>query len=214
MLNINAQTRNDVGKGVARQLRRDGRIPANLYGAGRPNRNLSLDSKEWMDLVEKHGSGLRTNRQNMVIDEKLRVAVLLRDFQIHPVSGNPVHVDFMRFDPNQKLEIMVPVEIAGEEECPGIKEGGVLQTVRRELEVSCLAGNIPNEIIISVANLTIGDSIHIEDITLPEGVEVHTDVNFTIAAIVGVQAEEVDGPVESEEEGLEEAAGGEGGQAE
>ena len=200
MSNINALSRDGIGKGVARKLRREGRIPANLYGAGRPNLNLSLDGREWMDLVEKNGTTLRTNRQALLVDSQQREVVLLRGFQVHPVTGNPVHVEFMRFDPKQKVEIMVPVVIEGEEKSPGVKEGGMLQTVRHELEVHCLAGDIPNQITISVAHLEIGDVIHIEDIELPPGVEVHTDVNFTIATVVGIKAEQAE---EEAEGGLE-----------
>jgi large subunit ribosomal protein L25 len=191
MATIKAESREGTGKGVARKMRREGRIPSVLYGGGRDNINLSLNSKEWMDTVEKNGSSLRTQRQTLVID-KAKQMVLLRGFQIHPVSGDPVHVDFMRFNPKQKVEIEVPVNIVGEEECPGIKAGGMLQQVRRELEVQCLAGDIPEGFEISIATMEIGDSVHIEDIEMPEGVVVNTDVNFTILNIQAPVLEEVE----------------------
>ena len=188
---INAQTRDGAGKGVARKLRREGRIPAVLYGAGKPNINLSLDANEWNMLVAKEQTALRTFRQDMLINKTRRVPVLMRGFQTHPLSGNPMHVDFTRFDPTQKIELFVPVNVVGEEQCPGIKEGGILQVVRRELEVSCLAKDVPNAIEISVEGMEIGHSIHIDDIQLPPGVEVHREVNFTIITVVSVKAEAV-----------------------
>ena len=186
---INTQTRTGTGKGVSRQLRREAKIPAILYGGGQPNVNLFMDAKEWNMLVAKERSSLRTKRQEMLIDNSNRVPVLLRSCQIHPLSGDTIHIDFTRFDPTQKIELFVPVAVLDEELCPGIKEGGVLQVVRHELEISCMAKDVPNAIEISVKSLQIGHSIHIEDIQLPPGVEVHTDVNFTILAIISVKGE-------------------------
>lgn len=196
MATINAQTRDGAGKGVARKLRRQGKIPAVLYGGGQPNINLFLDAREWNILVSKEQTALRTHRQDMLIDSSRRVPVLMRGFQTHPLSGAAVHVDFTRFDPTQRIELFVPVNVVGEELCPGIKEGGVLQTVRRELEIRCLAKDVPNAIEISVETLGTGQSIHIDDIQLPAGVEVQREVNFTILAIVAVKAETVTEEVE------------------
>ncbi|MBF0447776.1 MAG: 50S ribosomal protein L25/general stress protein Ctc [Magnetococcales bacterium] len=202
MAMINAESREGTGKGVARKMRREGRIPAVLYGAGRENLNLSLSAKEWIELVEKNGSSLRTQRQTLVLDGKARQMVLLRGFQVHPVTENPLHVDFTRFNPNQRVEIEVPVLLVGEEVSRGVKDGGILQQIRRELEVQCLAGDIPEHIEISVAHLEIGDSIHIEDVVLPEGVLVNHEVNFTIATVGAPH-------VEAADDGSEEGAGSE-----
>ncbi|MBF0369277.1 MAG: 50S ribosomal protein L25/general stress protein Ctc [Magnetococcales bacterium] len=210
---IQALSREGLGKEKARHLRKEGRLPAVLYGGDRDNRNLSLELKEWRSVLISEGTNLRTQRQNLVIDGKGRAAVLLRDMQVHPLTGNPIHVDFLRFDPNMQIEVNVPVILEGEEECPGVKIGGMVQQVRRELEVSCRAGDIPDEIRLSLVGMEIGDSIHIEDVELPKGVEVHTDVNFTIVAVVGVKAEEVEETEEEEVlEGAEPAAE-EGGEA-
>ena len=196
---INTQTRTGAGKGVARKLRREAKIPAVLYGGGQPNINLFMDAKEWNVLVAKEHSGLRTHQQEMLIDNSNRVPVLMRSCQTHPLSGNTIHIDFTRFDPNQMIELFVPVEVLDEDLCPGIKGGGVLQVVRHELEISCLAKDVPNAIEISVKSLQAGHSIHIKDIQLPPGVEVHTDVNFTILAIVSVKGEAVAGEDETVE---------------
>lgn len=191
MATIHAQSRTRAGKGVARKLRREGRIPAVLYGAGQPNINLSLDSKVWHALFAKEQTSLRTHRQDMVIDSVNRVPVLVRGFQIHPLSGHAVHIDFSRFDPTQKIELSIPVHVVGKEVCPGVKAGGILQVVRRELEITCLARDTPSFIEISIENMEIGRSIHIDDIQLPPGVEIHREVNFTILAIVAVKVETV-----------------------
>ncbi len=196
---INAKTRDGAGKGVARKLRREGRVPAVLYGGGQPNINLSLDAKEWDDLLVKEKSKLRTHRQEMVIDGSNRSLVLMRGFQIHPLSGNAVHVDFTRFDPNQEIEISIPIHIVGEEKCPGVKAGGILQVVQRELEITCLAGKVPDSIEISVANLELGHSIHIEDIALPDGVEAHGEADATILTVVAIRSEAVDEGTETAE---------------
>ncbi|MBF0444951.1 MAG: 50S ribosomal protein L25/general stress protein Ctc [Magnetococcales bacterium] len=191
MATINAEKREGTGKGVARLMRREGNIPAVLYGGGKDNVNLGLNAKEWMEIVEKNGSSLRTQRQTLVIGSAKQM-VLLRGFQTHPVSGDPVHVDFMRFNPKQKVEIEVPVVLLGEDVCPGVKEGGMVELIRRALEVQCLAGDIPESFEISIAAMEIGDTIHIEDIEMPEGVVVNTEVNFTIVNISAPVIEEVE----------------------
>ncbi len=198
MATINAEEREGTGKGVARLMRREGSLPAVLYGGGKDNVNLSLNSKEWMDVVEKNGSSLRTQRQTLVIGSAKQM-VLLRGFQTHPVTGNPVHVDFMRFNPKQKVEIEVPVILLGQDLCPGVKAGGMVEQIRRTLEVQCLAGDIPENFEISVATMDIGDSVHIEDIEMPKGVIVNTDANFTIVNISAPVLEEVEteAPVEA-----------------
>ncbi|MEO5340662.1 MAG: 50S ribosomal protein L25/general stress protein Ctc [Magnetococcus sp. MYC-9] len=194
---INAKTRYGAGKGVARKLRREGRVPAVLYGGGQPNINLSLDAREWDELVAKEGSGLRTHRQEMLIDNSARSLVLMRGFQLHPLSGNALHVDFTRFDPNQKVDVSVPIHVTDEERCPGVKAGGVLQVVHRELMVSCLAGNVPDFIEVSVSSVEIGHSLHLQDVTLPEGVEVHGETDMTILTVVAVRSEAVDAGAET-----------------
>ncbi|MEO5344802.1 MAG: 50S ribosomal protein L25/general stress protein Ctc [Magnetococcus sp. YQC-9] len=186
---IQAQTREGLGKGASRFMRRQARVPAVLYGGTRQNRNLSLDQKELLKLLETEGSGLRTHRQDMVIDGDIRVAVLLRDYQIHPLSGLPVHVDFMRFDPNQIIQVEVPIRIRDEEICPGLKAGGVLEFIQKDVEVQCRADDLPNFLEVSIAKLDIGDAIHVRDLPLPKGVHINADDNFTVITVAGVQGE-------------------------
>ncbi|MEO5330903.1 MAG: 50S ribosomal protein L25/general stress protein Ctc [Magnetococcus sp. YQC-5] len=184
---IQAQTRDGIGTGTARHLRRNARIPAVLYGGAKNNRNLSIDLKDWIKLLDTEGTALRTHHQDMMIDGTLRVAVLMRDYQIHPVTGLPLHVDFMRFDPNQIIHVKVPVHLVGETKSPGVKAGGVVELIQKELEVHCRADDLPNFIEISIAELNIGASIHIKQVALPKGVEITAEDNFTVVTIVGTR---------------------------
>ena len=137
------------------------------------------------------GSGLKTDRQEMEIEGKGMVPVLLRDAQFHPVHGRVLHADFLRFDAERRVEISVPVVVKDEDKSPGLKRGGILQLVRHNLTVHCKAGAIPHAIEISVDGMEIGDSVHVRDLNLSVGVEAAGDPNATIVAVVGVQAEEV-----------------------
>ncbi|MBF0295991.1 MAG: 50S ribosomal protein L25/general stress protein Ctc [Magnetococcales bacterium] len=196
MATIQAQSRAGLGTGNARQLRRAARLPAILYGGNDANSTLSLDLKEWLKLLDTEGSALRTHHQELLIDGNQKVAVLMRDYQIHPVTGLPLHVDFMRFDPSQVIHVSVPVHVVDEAKSPGIKMGGILEIICKDLDVHGRADRIPDAIEISVASLGIGDSIHIQDIQLPDGVEVSAEENFTILTMVGVHGEAAEGGVE------------------
>lgn len=189
---IQAQTRDGIGTGTTRELRRNARVPAVLYGGKKDNRNLSLDLKDWNKLLDTEGTALRTHHQDMVIDGTLRVAVLMRDYQIHPLTGLPLHVDFMRFDPNQIIHVKVPVHIVGETKSPGVKAGGVVELIQKELAVHCRADDLPDSIEISIAELNIGGSIHIKQVALPKGVEITAEDNFTVVTIVGTRSDDAD----------------------
>ncbi|MBF0285380.1 MAG: 50S ribosomal protein L25/general stress protein Ctc [Magnetococcales bacterium] len=191
MASIQARPRTGTGKGVARALRKEGRIPAVLYGAGKENENLTLPLKEFTLLMAAQGAGLKTDRQEMEIEGQGVVLVLLRDVQFHPVTGKALHADFLRFDADRRVEISVPVVVRNEDKAPGLKRGGILSMVRHQLVVHCKAGVIPHHIEISVEGMDIGDSVHVKELKLPAGVEVAGDQNATIIALVGVQAEEV-----------------------
>lgn len=192
MATIQAQNRAGTGKGVARKMRVEGNIPGVVYGGGHPNLSLSLQRKELMAIVASVGSDLKTTPQTLVVDGKTKITVLVRDMQRNPVSGLPEHIDFLRFDATKRIEVRVPIHLHGEAESPGVKMGGMLQHVTRELEVHCLAGNIPHAIDVSVAGLTIGHSIHLNDIKLPAGVEVMGEPGMTIVTIVGNQGGDAD----------------------
>jgi large subunit ribosomal protein L25 len=134
---------------------------------------------------------------------------MIREFQTHPVSGNFIHIDFYEIDMKRQIKVMVPVVITGQS--VGVEVGGMLNIVRREVELLCLPGDIPEAIDIDITALDIGDSIHIEDIPLGENVEISTDVNFTVVTVLSPKVEEE--VVEEEEAELEDGEAEEGEEA-
>ena len=212
---VPASPRDGVGKGSARQARRDGQVPAVIYGNKEEPILLTLERRVLIKELDNPQFFIQ------LVDVEIAGAkhrVLPRDVQFHPVSDTPMHVDFLRFDPKRKIAANVPVVFEGEEECPGLKSGGVLNIVRYEVEVLCTADNIPPELILQLAGLEVGDSMHASAVTLPGGVEfVITDRDFTIATIaaptIAIEPIEAEGEEGAEGEGAEgeEADGEEGG---
>lgn len=204
---VPASPRDGVGKGSARQARRDGQVPAVIYGNKEEPVLLTLERRVLVKELDNPQFFIQ------LVDVEIdgtKHRVLPRDVQFHPVSDIPMHVDFLRFDPKRKITANVPVVFEGEEDSPGLKSGGVLNVVRHEVEVFCTADNIPPELVLQLAGLDVGDSMHASAVTLPEGVEfVITDRDFTIATIAAptVIVEPTD-----DEEG-EEGAEGEDGDA-
>ncbi len=178
---VPASPRDGVGKGSARQARRDGQVPAVIYGNKEEPVLLTLERRVLIKELDNPQFFIQ------LIDVEVDGAkhrVLPRDVQFHPVSDTPMHVDFLRFDPKRKISANVPVVFEGEDESPGLKSGGVLNIVRYEVEVLCTADNIPPELILQLAGLDVGDSMHASAVTLPTGVEFAiTDRDFTIATI-------------------------------
>src|SRR3954465_14930029 len=181
-LTLSAETRERAGKGASRHLRREGRVPAVVYGNNEEALSIHLEEKA---LVKALSGGHFMNSVVMIDAGSAPVRTLPKDVQFHPVTDRPLHVDFLRISEHSKVHVNVPIRFTGEEESRGIKRGGVLNAVRHELELVCDAAEIPDEIEISLAGLNIGDSLHISAVTLPKGVEsAITDRDFTIATIV------------------------------
>ncbi|NOR50531.1 MAG: 50S ribosomal protein L25 [Desulfuromonadales bacterium] len=206
---LKVETRVRMGKGGSRKVRRDGLVPAVIYGKGIESLNLRLDPKDLQEAVatEAGWNTLITLQGDGTFDGKV---VILKDMQIDAIRRDIQHVDFHAIDLTRNIAVMVPVQPVGKS--IGEKEGGTLQLVRHELQVYCLPTNIPISIEVEVAELEVGDSVHIDEVTLPEGVESQHDVNFTVLTVVGRMAEEVE---EIDEEDLvegEEAAEGEEGE--
>lgn len=202
---IKAELRTKAGKGSSRAIRRDGRIPAVVYGAKKDVTMITLDHVSIMKLLNT-GSFLSTTYDIQV--EGKKEMVLPRDVQFHPVTDWPLHVDFLRLAQDAMIAINVSVNFLNEEESPGLKEGGIINAVRYDLELNCPANNIPESIDIDLTGLELGDSIHISDITLPDGVTpVIDDRDFTVATIAAPSA------LKSDEED-DEAAEGEGEEGE
>ncbi len=192
-LTLPAEPRERAGKGASRALRRDGRIPAVIYGNNQEPQTIHVEEKA---LVKLLSSG---HFMNSVIELELggkTATTLPKDVAFHPVSDRPLHVDFLRIAKGAKVEVEVPVLFINEEKSPGLKRGGVLNIVRHELELICDATKIPDDIQIDVTGFEVGDSIHISNVTLPAGSESKiTDRDFTIATIVapsGMKSKEGD----------------------
>jgi large subunit ribosomal protein L25 len=178
---FDAELRDRAGKGAARATRRAGRVPAVIYGNKEAPVMISVDPKAlWREL---DAPGFYIRQFDVAVDGKAH-RVLARDVQFHPVNDRPLHVDFLRVTEKTRINVHIPVRFVEEEESPGLKRGGVLNVVRREVEVTCTVGNIPAEFVIDLTGMEIGDSAHISNIDLPEGVTpVISDRDFTIATV-------------------------------
>jgi large subunit ribosomal protein L25 len=203
-LELTATLRSDVGNGPARQLRMQGKMPAVLYGPKTEPILLTVDIKE-LETALKQGS-LAQSIFNLSVDgaKKKASAVMIRELQQHPVSGNFLHADFYEIDMKQKISVMVPINPVGKSK--GVEMGGLLQVIRREIEVLCLPTEIPESFEIDITDLEIGDSVHIDEITTTETVEIPYDVNFTLLTVVSPKIEEE--PEEEEEAEVEEGEEG------
>jgi len=201
---LDAEAREQAGKGAARALRRSGRVPAVIYGDKKDPTPISIDGHTLQIELSQAGFSLRL--YDIKVNGK-NERVLPRDVQRHPVTSAPLHVDFLRISAGATIAVNVGVVFENEELSPGLKRGGVLNVVRYEIELVCPAAAIPEQIVIDLTGLDIGDGIHISNVKLPPDVEpVIADRDFTIATIASptVQEEEVE-----EEEG-EEIEGEEG----
>jgi large subunit ribosomal protein L25 len=214
-LTLPAEARDRAGKGASRQLRREGRVPAVIYGGKEEPTPIHIEAKE---LVRQLGSGHFMNSIVMIDIGGKQVRVLPKDVALHPVTDRPLHVDFLRLSKDDKIQVAVPVHFINEEASPGLKKGGVLNVVRHELELVCESDKIPDDIKLDVTGLDIGDSIHISSVTLPEGsVSAITDRDFTIATVVAPSAMKRTEGEEGEEApaaGAAAAEAGEEGEAE
>lgn len=185
-LTLPAEQRERAGKGASRALRREGRVPAVVYGGKEEPLAIHVEAKE---LVRQLGSGHFMNSIVMVEVGGKPIRTLPKDVSLHPVTDRPLHVDFLRLAKDAKVEVAVPVLFVNEEASPGLKKGGVLNVVRHELELVCEADKIPNQIVIDVTGLEVGDAVHISAVALPEGsTSVITDRDFTIATVVAPSA--------------------------
>lgn len=200
---LNVSLREGLGKGAARSLRREDLIPAVMYGKDIENCALTVEPKKLQAILES-ASGWNTLislKGDGPFDGKI---VILKDMQLDPVRQVPLHVDFQTIDLNVKTHVMVGVIAVGKSE--GEKQGGNLQVIRHEIELVCLPSNIPTSLEVDITALGIGDSVHVQDIQLPEGVELPQDVNYTVLTVTGRSAEaeeEAEETVEEETEAAE-----------
>jgi len=204
-IELTAQARDRVGKGAARELRRQGLVPAVIYGGKQPPLTIAVP----YNLAQRaiYAGGFLSHVIDLDVDGT-KHKVIPRDYQLDPVKDFAVHIDFLRVTKGATLDVEVAVHFKNEEQSPGLKRGGTLNIVRHTIEVSAPADAIPEEIVVDLTGLEIGDSVHISAISLPKGVTATiTDRDFTIATIVAPSA------LRSEEAG-EAAEGGDEGEAE
>jgi len=210
-LTLPAEARERAGKGASRALRREGRVPAVIYGEKKEPVSVHVEEKLLSKMLS---SGHFMNSVIMVEVGGKPSRTLPKDVQFHPVTSRPIHVDFVRIGEHAQVTVNIPVRFVDEEESPGLKRGGVLNVVRHELELICDAAKIPSEISISLAGLEIGDAVHISSVTLPDGAKpTIDDRDFTVATVVApsaMKAEEEEAAAAGEVPTVEEGEEGEG----
>jgi large subunit ribosomal protein L25 len=192
---LSAALRQENGKGAARKLRAQGRIPAVIYGHGERTRSVTLDAHELDRLLAS------VHYENTVVrldveGEKREVRALLRDVQRHPSRQHVLHVDLLQIHKGEKVQVSIPVRLVGS--APGVRAGGLLQHATTDIEIRCVADNIPEHIDVDVSALEIGDSVHVRDLVVPAGTEVLEDGDRTICSLappaVAVAEEEAEEP--------------------
>jgi large subunit ribosomal protein L25 len=185
---LKATARPRAGKGAARQARREGKVPAVIYGDGKPPETIALDYNElWKQVLKGH---FTSTVFEVEVDGKMN-RVIPRDLQVDPVKDQPIHVDFLRIGKDGRIRVAVPVRFVNEASSPGLKRGGVLNIVRHDIEVSCPYDKIPAFFEVDLSGLEIGRSVHISAIKLPEGVQpTIKDRDFTVATIAGAVKQE------------------------
>ncbi len=187
---IEAELREGTGRAASRRLRRAGKVPGIIYGGDKPDLPITMDyftiSKQLND-EQFHTSMLEVK----VKGSRGKNTVLIKDSQWEPFLDTVTHLDFFRVSATDTITMDIPVIAINSEKCPGVVKGGLVSLIRHMLEVTCRADSIPDHIEVDCADLEIGDSVHIEEITLPEGTEVHHDVNFTVLNLAAPTKEEV-----------------------
>ncbi|WP_298692007.1 50S ribosomal protein L25/general stress protein Ctc [uncultured Sphingomonas sp.] len=197
-LTLSAETRDRGGKGASRHLRREGRIPAVIYGDKKDPISIHLAER---DLMKALHTGHFMNSVVMIDGIDGAIRTLPKDVQLHPVTDRPLHVDFLRIGEHTTVHVNVPLRFENEEASPGIKRGGVLSVVRHEVELVVDAAEIPDEIVVDLTGFEVGDSIHISAVTLPKGAHwAIEDRDFTIATITAPSAlKSAEGEAEGDE---------------
>ena len=198
---LKAELRDRVGKGAARAVRREDKVPAIIYGDKQPPIPIALPQRELTQRL--HAGGFLTHMANIAVNGET-IRVIPKDYQLDPVRDFLIHIDFLRVGEGARLTLEIPVHFLNEDKAPGLKRGGALNVVRHAIELYVPADSIPEHIEVDLAGLDIGDSVHISAVTLPEGVSpTITDRDFTIATIAGAggQADAAEGEEGEAEEG-------------
>ena len=205
MSNLKATKRDDLSTGSNNKLRANGYIPAILYGGKDPNKNISVSKKEISNII--NSETFLSKVLEIEIDGK-KEKVIPRDVSYHVISEEPIHIDFMRIVSGKKIVLEIPVKFINHPDSPCLKRGGVLNIVRRKVELRCPAENIPNEIIVDLNGADIGTSIKISSVKLPESViPTITDRDFVVATVAAPTV--IKEPEKPAEEATAEGAEGE-----
>ena len=207
-IEINAKERKSKGTGASRRLRHDGTTPGILYGGVKDAISLEIDSKElFMQFRHEafHASILTLNLEGK------KESVILRDFQMHPVRNNIQHIDFQRINENEKISVKVPFHFVNEDTAPGVKiEGGLVSHIMTEIDISCLPKDLPQYIEVDLGELAMGESIHLSEVTVPEGVDLTSLTEENDPAITSISKPKVVVEEEIVSEASEEGEEGEG----
>jgi len=200
---LDVSVRENTGTGNAREARRNNLVPGVIYGGDEASVAVAVKYNEVLKAIN---SGQFIGSMIELKHDGKAQKVFTKDIQFHPVTDAPMHLDFYRVTNKTLIEVEVSVNFVGEEESPGLKEGGTLNVVRYSIEVKCPAGDIPDNIEVDVSKMEIGDSIHISDVALPKGAKpTIDDRDFTIATVIASRAAV---EADSEEDGEEVAAAG------
>ena len=178
---LEALERTGTGKGAARQARRDGMVPGIVFGGDADPLPINIPFNKLLTMLRK--GRFKSTLFNMKVEGHDDVRVICRDVQRHVVKDLPTHVDFMRLKRTTKINLFINVEVSGEDDCPGLKKGGVLTLIRPEVELVVTAADIPESITVDISGLEIGDNATISNVNLPEGAKPTIDRDFVIAQI-------------------------------
>jgi large subunit ribosomal protein L25 len=198
-VSIEVQLREGRGKAASRKLRAAGRIPAVVYGHGNAPVSVSVDPGQLERKIKDSHAGMNTLFDLVGEGAVAGRTVLLKELQREPVRGGLVHADFFEIDANEAIQVSVPIHLTGSAQ--GVVMGGVIEHTLREVELSCLPGVIPDEIVVDVSTLDIGDTLHVSDLPLPEGVEIMTDTALSVVSVIVPRAAEAAEAAEEEAEG-------------
>ena len=194
--NLSVEVREDTGKGVARSLRRSGLVPAVIYGKSRPSQALTVNPE---DLKNKMSGNAIFDLSITATGDEIKETVMIKEVQKDPIKGELLHIDFHHISMDEKITVNVSLNLIGE--APGVREGGVLQQLLREVEIECLPLDIPEALQLDISKLEMGNSMLVNDLEVPENIEIKTPFDEAIVTIVV--------PTEEEEELEEETEGDE-----
>jgi large subunit ribosomal protein L25 len=214
-LSLAVEIREQTGKGVARRLRAGGRFPAVVYGHGKKTVPIDVDAGAFDKLIETGSAGLNT-LFSLKGDARVEGrTVLVKELQREPLKGTVVHVDLFEVNLQESIRVAVPIRVVGD--AVGVGLGGLVEHVMREIELDCLPTAIPDEIVVDVTDLDIGDTIHVSDLDMPDAVEMHISSELPVVSVVVAKVHELEEEAEAlegeEAEGAEAGEDGEAGEA-